>query len=118
MPLLYWTTTTTVCLLTVVSALSYFLHQATIEGIRALGLPDYLRLELAILKLLAAAVLFLPLPILVKHWAYAGIALFILTAIVGHIAHRDRPVIFAVLGFSFLLLCTSYVALLKMPNSG
>lgn len=72
------------------SAAAYLFHQPTILGVRALGFPDHFRLELAVLKLLAVLIIAVPgAPMLAKEWAYAGIAFFLLTAIVAHSAHGD-----------------------------
>ena len=54
---------------------------------------------MAILQLTAVLILWIPgLPNYVKEWGYAGIGLFLITALVAHIAHRDS------LGIIFLLL--------------
>lgn len=88
--MIYWISTGLVAAMLALSAASYLFHQATIEGVRDLGFPDFFRIELAVLKLIAIPVLLLPLvPPNVKEWAYAGVALFLVTAIVAHSVHRD-----------------------------
>ena len=88
--MIYWASTVLVCAILGLSALSYLFHQGAIEGIRELGFPDYFRLQLAVLKLVAVLALILPaVPHQMKEWAYAGAALFFLTAIVAHLAHKD-----------------------------
>lgn len=95
--MIFWLSTSAVCVFLALSAASYLLHQETIAGIRALGLPDYLRIELAVLKLLAIPALLVPgIPSVLQGAAYAGVALFLLTAIVAHAAHRD-PLVFHVI---------------------
>lgn len=87
---MYWVSTILLALMLVLSSGSYLLSNSTIEGVRALGFPDYFRIQLAILKIIAAIVLLVPaLPIMLKDWAYAGIGLFLLTAFVAHYAHKD-----------------------------
>jgi len=100
----YWLSTTLVSAMLVASAFSYFLHQNTIDGIRDLGFPDFFRIQLAILKLLGVVILLFPFfSPQVKEWAYAGIALFYITAIVAHFAHND-PIFINLINLFFLAL--------------
>ncbi|MEL6600103.1 MAG: hypothetical protein AAFR40_11310 [Pseudomonadota bacterium] len=54
--MIYWLSTGGVSALLLLSAATYVFHQPTIDGVRALGFPDFFRIELAVLKLVAAAV--------------------------------------------------------------
>jgi len=106
----YWISTISISVVLVISALSYLFHAPTIDGIKELGFPNYFRLQLIVLKLLAVLVLLYPaMPIQYKEWAYAGVALFFITAIVAHIAHGDSYLI-TVLNviFIFVLLVSRY----------
>lgn len=86
----YWITTSIVALFLLWSAYSYFFSKATIDGVKTLGFPDHFRIELAILKVMATIILLVPqMPAPVKEWAYAGVGLFFITAIVAHLAHKD-----------------------------
>ena len=71
-----------------------------------LGLPNYLRLELAIAKLLGLAVLLAPrVPTSVREWAYAGFAIVLVSATVAHYASGDGvPHALEPLGFLVVLL--------------
>ncbi|WP_395376781.1 DoxX family protein [Marinicella sp. W31] len=90
MPIIYWLTTGLVVIMLLLSAASYLYSDAAIEGFKVLGFPDYFRIQLVVLKLMAIIVLVMPnIPLMVKDWAYAGVGLFILTAIVGHAVHKD-----------------------------
>ena len=113
---IYWTSTSLLALIVLVSAASYFFHKATIDGLRDLGFPAFFRVQLAILKIAAALVLLLPaVPMPAKEWAYAGVALFFLTAIVAHLAHRD-PLAISLLPLVFLaLLAVSRFTLSRLP---
>ena len=108
--MIYWVSTSIICTMLAASAASYLLHPPTIIGIRDLGFPDYFRIQLAILKLLAVPALVIPtLPIPVKEWAYAGVALYLITAMVAHMAHKD-PFILNLLNIGFLItLVVSYM---------
>lgn len=110
--MIYWLTTSIIAAMLALSAGSYLLHDPTIAGVRDLGFPDFLRIQLAILKLLAIPVLLAPaVPIYLKEWAYAGVVFFLITAIVAHFAHDDplllnllNVVLLAVLAVSYLHL--------------
>ncbi len=113
----YWLSTLLISALLTLSAASYLFHQATIEGVRALGFPDFFRVQLAILKLVAAMVIVIPMvPLVAKDWAYAGIACFLLTAIVAHIAHQDAIWI-TLLNSALLLLLLASAWLLRLLPS-
>lgn len=83
-----------------------------IEGLKSLGFPDFFRIELAVLKLIAAVVIVLPYtPIRIKEWAYAGVAIFLVTAIVAHVANQDSHLVTLVnLGlFAVLIVSNIYL---------
>ena len=100
-----------ICVFLILSAVSYIFHQATIEGVRALGFPDFFRIQLAILKIAASLVLMAPfIGMQVKEWAYVGVVLFLITAIVAHHVHDD-PILFNMLNvLVFIVLITSYIS--------
>ncbi len=108
---IYWLSTGAVCLMLAASAATYFFHQNTIDGIRELGFPDFFRVQLGILKVIALIVLLVPIgllpaelnPMQIKEWAYAGVAFFFLTAIVAHTAHGD-PVALSLVSVFFLIV--------------
>ena len=117
MLIIYWISTSLVSFMVFVSAYTYFFHQTTIEGIKALGFPDFFRIQLAVLKIIAGLILLIPkLPLQLKEWAYAGIGLFFITAIVAHIAHKD-PFGITVINIIFIaLLIASNIYLHKLTN--
>ncbi|WP_020529333.1 DoxX family protein [Flexithrix dorotheae] len=90
MKILYWISTGITAAFLFWSAYTYLFSKNTIAGIKALGFPDFFRVELAVLKLLAAGILLIPLASpQVKEWAYAGVGLFLLTAFIAHLNHKD-----------------------------
>ncbi|MEM1206908.1 MAG: DoxX family protein [Acidobacteriota bacterium] len=110
--MVYWVSTVLVSAFLALSAASYVLHPPTIEGVRELGFPDFFRLQLAVLKTLAVPVLLIPrVPPPAKEWGYAGVALFLITAMVAHHAHRDPIALNLVNVMLFGLLITSYLTL-------
>jgi len=107
--MIFWTATSIVCGALLASALSYLFHQNSIEGVRDLGFPDFFRIQLAVMKVAAIPIILLPqFPGWVKEWAYAGVAFFILTAIVAHSAHNDSIVLHLINIMFLVLLFVSY----------
>jgi len=105
---IYWISTLIISGFLLLSSYSYFFSESAINGIRDLGFPDYFRVQLGILKLIAVFVLLIPnVPTFVKEWGYAGAGLFLLTAIVAHIAHRDSSMILILLLVLFAILIVS-----------
>jgi len=114
MRMVYWVSTFLTSAILAMSAVSYLFHGSTIDGIRDLGFPDYFRIQLAILKIIAIVVLLVPvIPLQFKEWAYAGCGLFYLTAIVAHIAHRDSYLLTALNLIFIAILVVSNVFLKK-----
>ncbi len=94
MNIIYWVSTALISYFLLVSSYTYFFSESTIEGLRDLGFPNFFRIQLGVLKVIAAFVLLIPnVPTYMKEWAYAGAGLFLITAIVAHIAHRDSIMI-------------------------
>jgi DoxX-like family len=87
---IYWTTTGIVSSIMLVSAV-YFGFSAEAKGAFShLGLPGYLRIELTVAKILGALALLIPaVPQRVKEFAYFGIAITIVSAIIAHAATGD-----------------------------
>lgn len=111
--ILYWTSTTLITLMTAMAGIMYFTSPEVAAGFHHLGFPDFFRQELGIAKLIAATVLLLPMvPIWVKEWAYAGLAITFLSAFIAHTAVDGIGTAMAPL-VSLALLVTSYVFLHK-----
>lgn len=102
--MVYWISTAIIALFLCASAASYVFSDATIKGVRELGFPDYFRVQLAVLKPIAAVVLLLPAaPPQLKEWAYAGVALFLITAMVAHYANND-PLVLNLINVALLIV--------------
>ncbi|WP_299766506.1 DoxX family protein [uncultured Dokdonia sp.] len=114
MKMIYWISTTLTSIFLLWSAYSYLYSKAAIEGVRALGFPDFFRKQLVVLKILAAILILVPMvPLYIKEWAYAGIALFFITAIVAHTAHKDPISITLINVVLIIILIISYIYLHK-----
>lgn len=119
MKTIYWTATVIISVYLLLSSYSYLFSKNTIEGIKELGFPNFFRIELAVLKIIAVVVLLTPtMPSQVKEWGYAGIFLFLLTAIVAHIAHKDNVWITVINILFIVLLATSYYCMHKLNLKG
>ncbi len=105
---LYWISTALISFFLLMSTYTYFFSEPTQKGLNELGFPDFFRIQLGILKGIALVLLLLPaLPIFIKDWAYAGVGLFLITALVAHIAHRDSIGISILLIFLLVILAVS-----------
>ncbi|KAA1243026.1 DoxX family protein [Aquimarina sp. RZ0] len=115
MKIIYWISTVLIAIFILWSAYTYLFNKTTIDGVRELGFPDHFRVQLAILKIVAVVILLVPgIPIQIKEWGYAGIGLFLITAIVAHTAHKD-PIIITVINLIILsILITSNIYLHKL----
>jgi hypothetical protein len=114
---IYWISTVLISVFLSLSAYSYIFSESTILGFKDLGFPDFFRIELAVLKILAAIIILLPfIPTQIKEWTYAGIGLFLITAMIAHIAHKDSIALQVLLIVLFVLLIISNIQLHKLTN--
>ncbi len=111
--IVYWVVTALVSLQLILAGVMYFTDPEVATGFGHLGFPDYFRQELRIAKIFAAVLIILPMvPLRVKEWTYAGVAITFLSAFIAHtsvdgLATAVAPVI------SLALLVVSYIYLHK-----
>ena len=115
----YWTTTALIFLWEGVMPALTSNSQLAVEGVRHLGYPDYFRVMLTVFKVVGSLALILPMvPGRFKEWAYAGLGITFISAMVSH---------WAVDGFSgqtvfpivlFGILAVSYTQYHKLQASG
>jgi putative oxidoreductase len=82
------------------------------EAIRALGFPDYFRIELSIAKLIGAILLLVPqTPSRVKEWIYAGFGITLISALIAHICNNDpiSTIMFVLVDSIITAICIQYV---------
>lgn len=109
MKITYWISTIIICFFLLLSSYTYLFHKTTIDGVKKLGFPMFFITQLAVLKLIAVAIILIPnLPIQFKEWAYTGVMLFLITALVAHIAHKDSVSISIMLVMLMFVLAASY----------
>jgi len=114
MKTIYWASTLVISFFLLLSAYTYLFSKTTIEGVKALGFPDYFRIQLAVLKIIAVILLlFKFIPLQIKEWTYAGIGLFLITAFVAHLKHKDSIGILILLLVLFFVLCVSNIYMNK-----
>ncbi len=115
MKTIYWSSTIIISSFLLLSSYTYLFSKNTIEGVKALGFPDFFRVELAVLKLIAAVILILPFaPLQVKEWTYAGVGLFLITALAAHIKHKDSIFILFLLVILMAVLVVSNIYMNKL----
>jgi len=73
-----------------------------------MGIPDYLRVELSIAKVIGVLVLLLPVSPRLKEWAYAGFAINLVSAVVAHLAIGEGPAKYMWAVVAALLLAACY----------
>lgn len=115
--IIYWVVTALLALQTIAAGIMYFTDPQVAVGFGHLGFPDYFRQELGIAKLIGAVVVILPMvPLRVKEWAYAGLAITFVSAFIAHTAVDGASTGIAPL-ISLVLLVVSYVFLHKRENA-
>jgi hypothetical protein len=88
----YWITTALFVLMMATSGILYLVKDEFVAGFIHLGFPQYFRVELAIFKLLGAAVLILPLAAsTLKEWVYSGFFITLISAFIAHLESGDGP---------------------------
>ncbi|MBU2921949.1 DoxX family protein [Winogradskyella psychrotolerans] len=114
MKTIYWISTGIISAFLLLSSYSYLFSKSTIDGIKALGFPDYFRIELAVLKSIAAIILVLPfVSSQLKEWTYAGVGFFLVTALVAHVKHKDSIFIMLLLFVLMGILIVSNIYMHK-----
>ncbi len=110
----YWVTTAIVALMMVYSAYAYLTQQALELAFQHLGYPQYFRIELAIAKVIGAALLLAPVSARIKEWTYAGFAFTFISAAIAHNVSGD-PVMASIMPAVFLVvLAGSYITYNKI----
>jgi hypothetical protein len=108
--ILYWTSTTIISAIMLVSAFFFAFSAEAKDAFAHLGLPNYLRIELTIAKIMGGLALLIPgVPGRIKEFAYFGIGLTIFSAIVAHAASGDGIAHIIEPAIIFGILVVSYV---------
>ena len=111
--IIYWISTALLTLNVALAGIMYFANPEIAIGFGHLGFPDYFRQELGIAKLIAAAVIILPMvPLRVKEWAYVGLGITFVSALIAHTAVDGFSTAIAPI-ISIVLLVVSYIFMHK-----
>lgn len=106
---LYWVAKSFISFFMVFSAYYSYSHA---EDLRALGFPDYFRIELVTAKIIGAILLLIPqLPSRIKEWIYAGFVITMISAMIAHICSHDpiSKVLFVAFDFMLIVISIQYV---------
>src|SRR5262245_43806707 len=85
---IYWISTGIFCLWMLQNAYAYLTMEQAKRLCVHFGFPDYLRVELAIAKIIGVVVLLTPSGKL-KEWAYAGFTITMISGFIAHLASGD-----------------------------
>ena len=103
----FWVPTALLCVVLAFNVYAQLALQVAADNFARMGFPPYFRVELAVAKACAVVVLLLPVvPARLKEWAYAGVAINLISAFVAHAALGDPP-----LAWTFAIGCTVLWAL-------
>jgi DoxX-like family len=91
MAIAYWIATAFFCLQMSFTAYAQLSLPQVAEMFTHLGFPDYFRVELSWAKLLGVVLLLAPASAWLKEWAYAGFAITLASALIGHFSVGDGP---------------------------
>src|SRR3954467_1749814 len=87
----FWIATALFCLQIGFTAYAQLRLAQVSEAFIHLGLPAWFRVELSWAKLLGIVLLLAPVPARLKEWAYAGFAIDLGSALIGHLSVGDGP---------------------------
>jgi len=115
---IFWVSTGLFSVMMLFAAYSYFTDEMVKGAFVHLGFPDYFRIELAVAKFLGAAALLIPfVPRALKHFAYAGFTINLVSAAIAHLSLGDPasawmpPLVFLV------VLAGSFISYQKLNES-
>ena len=109
---IYWITTGIIALIMLFS-----MYKMYTPDYDRLSLPNYLRIELSVFKILGLVVLLLPqFSMRVKEWAYAGFGITLISAIVAHYSSGDALMRSLEPVFFLVVLAISNIYMHKLNN--
>lgn len=111
---IYWATTLLFSAAMAFSAVSYLTDENMARAFVHLGFPSYFRVELAFAKMLGVAALLAPVPSIVKHWAYAGFGITLVSAIIAHSSSGDPATVVMIPGIMGIVYAASYACYLRL----
>ena len=106
----FWIVTALFCVEMTFTAYYEILPQAA-DAFARLGFPSpWFRAELSLAKVAGVVALLVPVvPARLKEWAYAGFAINLVSAQIGHLSIGDRPLAFVPSALTGVLWVLSYI---------
>lgn len=107
---IYWIAKGFISFFMLFAAYFSYTHAA---DLRALGFPDYFRIELVTAKIIGAIVLMIPqVSLRIKEWVYAGFVITMTSALIAHICSHDplSKIMFVSIDFIIIITCIRYVS--------
>jgi DoxX-like family len=104
----FWIVTALFCLQMAFTAYAQLRLPQVAEMFTHLGFPDYFRVELSWAKILGVVLLLAPVPARLKEWAYAGFAITLASALIGHFSMGDGPEVWSWAAVTGVLWGLSY----------
>ena len=105
----YWGSTAIVSVMLLFALMYLTGSEQVVSGFAKAGYPQHLRIVLGIAKPLAAIILLLPGFALPKEWAYTGVAITWMMAVIAHYSAGDGPQVWSIPLTLLTLLIVSYV---------
>src|SRR6185503_16883088 len=112
--IVYWIVTVIFCLQMGFTAYAQMRLPQVAQMFTHLGFPDYFRVELSWAKVLGVVLLLAPVPARLKEWAYAGFAITLASALVGHFSVGDGPAVWSWAAITGALWGLSYFFWLRL----
>jgi len=110
----YWITTGLFCAVLGFSGFAHFTQQdMMVEGMTHLGYPLYVMRIIGLAKLLGVVAVLVPGNVLLKEWAYSGLAFNLIGATASHLFAGD-PLVESIA--PAIVLCIGLASYLLRPN--
>jgi hypothetical protein len=106
---LYWISTGLLVALNLEGGVANAMRtESTLQVIHALGYPSYFAAMLGVAKLLGVAAIALPVPRVLREWAYAGFAFDVIAAIISLAVVGPVSWVLAIPAFCLAIVLVSY----------
>ena len=108
--IIYWTSTGLVSVIMLYSVFVYIADPEIDEIFHHLGYPSYLRVELAVGKMIGIILLLGPFPGWLKEWAYGSFVVVFISALIAHTVSGDPLVACLIPVLILLVHLGSYIS--------
>lgn len=107
--IIYRSSTVFVAMFSILGAWGLLAAPFFIDTVHAMGYPAYFRISLAVFKILGGVALLIPIPARMKEWAYAGIGINVISAVISFSAIHAPAASFISPLIALVVLIISYV---------